>query len=222
MTPALFGHTPSTWWGDCLPRSAPDQVREHRLTLGTYERNQVEPILAEVRQAARGAKVATWSAAIGAVAMPLAIASVGGALALGMVGFGLDGNLDRQAIRDVILGTPSVRRTKADGTEQEIENPFFGFPIIGPLFGTGMRIGEKTAEATTAAADVVATAAKDAADAVGLSPDDVDYQDAILRQAAKRGSQTASGASTIETQQQGGQGRGWSWASVLSGGWGGL
>jgi hypothetical protein len=205
-----------------MPRNAPDKVTEHRLTLGTFERSQIEPLLVEMRQAAKGAKVATWSAAIGAVAMPLAIASVGGAVALGLVGFGLDGNLDRQSIRDVILGTPSVRRTRKDGTEQEIENPFFGFPIIGPLFGTGMRIGEKTAEATTQTVTTVTTAVETAIQETAAAVEaTVDYQDAILRQAAARGSQTASGASTIETQQRGNQGRGWSWASVLSGGWGG-
>ena len=174
-----------------MPRNAPDKVTEHRLTLGTYERQQIDPILAEIRQAARGARVATWGAAIGQVALPLAIASGAGVLALGLVGLGLDGNLDRERIRDVILGTPSVRRTRRDGTEQEVQNPFFGVPIVGPLFGTGMRVGEKTAEAVSKTANAVDDALVAAVGTVSS-----DYRDAILRRQATEARANQAGRSS--------------------------
>ncbi len=183
-----------------MPRNAPDRVQEHRLTLGTYERQQIEPLIQEVTSAAKGAKVATWTAAIGAVALPMALVTAGGAIALGLVGFGLDNVLDRERIRDVLLGTPSVTRTRRDGTEQTIDNLFFGVPIIGPLFGTGMRIGERTVEAATGTINTVDDAVKAAVGTVTT-----DYQDAILRRQATearadQAGRTSAGGGTIGTR----------------------
>ncbi len=134
-----------------MPRASPTQVIEQRLTLGTYERNKIEEV---ERIATRGLTVAT----VGAVAMPLAIAGAAAAVSVGLVGFGLSDDLDREAIRNLIIGTPSISRTKLDGSEQVINNPVYGIPIIGPLFGTGLRIGEYTAEGVTGAVGKAAEA----------------------------------------------------------------
>jgi hypothetical protein len=174
-----------------MPRNAPDAVTETRLTLGTWERNQVQPILDEVASAAKAAKWAAFGASAGSVMTPLVIGGVGGALALGLVGFGLGDALDKERIRNIILGTPQVERTRADGTTQTIENLFFGVPIIGPLFGTGMRIGTSTAEAVTSAAASVDEALTDVVGAITS-----DYQDAILRRQATEARADQAGRST--------------------------
>ncbi|MGB0377283.1 MAG: hypothetical protein ACPGGE_00560 [Poseidonia sp.] len=125
-----------------MPRAAPAQVVEQRVTLGTYERNKLARLerLARVNAATLG---------VNRVLMPMAVAFSSTAGALALVGLGLGSNLDKERILDVIIGTPSIKRTRADGSEQEIANLFYGVPVLGPLFGTGMRIGEKSAEATT-------------------------------------------------------------------------
>ena len=125
-----------------MPRAAPAQVVEQRITLGTYERNKLARLerLARVNAATQG---------LNRVLMPMAVAFSSTAGALALVGLGLGSNLDKERILDVIIGTPSIKRTRADGSEQEIANLFYGVPVLGPLFGTGMRIGEKSAEATT-------------------------------------------------------------------------
>lgn len=187
-----------------MPRAKPDRVVEHRLTLGNAERTMLVEAGKQARTYGYGrlgvqATTGTLSAIAGA--------SAAGVIALGLIGLGLNGNLDREAIRNLTIGAPAVERTRQDGSAQVIENPLYGVPILGPLFGTGMRIGEKTAEA--------------ASSVVAAVQDGVSYQDAILREAAKNGSATATGATTIETQQKGGEGRGWSWASIYAGGFGG-
>jgi len=174
-----------------MPRRAPDSTQEMRVTLGTFERSQLEPVLKSAARANTSESVLRYASAFNQVALPLAIAGVGGALALGLVGLGLDGALDRERIRDVILGTPNVRRTRRDGTEQVIENPFFGVPIIGPLFGTGMRIGEKTAEAVTDTINTVDDAISDAVGSVSS-----EYQDASLRGNVRRARENQRGRSS--------------------------
>lgn len=149
-----------------MPRAAPTSVIEQRLTLGTYERAKIE----ELEQYG---KRALMVGSLSAVALPMALVGAAGAISIGMVGFGLNNDLNKEAIRNILIGVPSIRRTRADGSEQTIDNIFFGVPIIGPLFGTGMRIGEKTAEATTRAVSAVEEAVQDFYDATGIpSPKD--------------------------------------------------
>lgn len=125
-----------------MPRAAPTSVVEQRITLGTYER-------AELRRLERQAKIGLGISGLSAVAVPLAIGTGAVAIGLGFLGFGLGSDLDKQAIRNLVIGTPEVKRTRADGSEQAIKNPLYGIPVLGPLFGSGMRLGETTAEATT-------------------------------------------------------------------------
>jgi len=167
-----------------MPRSAPEKVVEHRITLGTYERARLE-------QAANTARNAAIVASVGRIVPSIALASVGAALGLGLIGFGLDSDLDRERIRDVLIGTPNVRRTRRDGTEQVVENIFFGVPILGPLFGTGMRIGEKTAEAVSNTANAVDEALTSVMGSVSS-----EYQDEILRRKAAEGRADQAGRST--------------------------
>ncbi len=149
-----------------MPRASPTQVIEQRLTLGTYERNKIEEV-------ERLAKRSLTVAGVGAVAMPLAVVGAAGALAVSMTGLGLGDVLDKEAIRNITIGAPSVSRTRRDGSEQVIENPLFGVPLLGPLFGTGMRLGEKTAEATSATVEAIANALDATYDATGIpSPGD--------------------------------------------------
>lgn len=124
------------------------------MTLGNYERKSLERI-------ERTLKVRTWTDTVSALAMPFAVVGAAGALGVALVGFGLNDDLNKEAIRNILIGVPEVKRTRRDGTEQVIENPAFGVPIIGPLFGTGLRIGEKTAEATTRAVDAALTAVEE-------------------------------------------------------------
>lgn len=131
-----------------MPRAAPTSVVEQRITLGTYERN-------ELRRLERQAKIGLGITGLSAVAVPLAIGTAAVAVSLGLAGFGLGNDLDKEAIRNLVLGTPVINRTRRDGSEQEIKNPLFGVPVLGPLFGTGMRLGEASAEATTSLVDQV-------------------------------------------------------------------
>jgi hypothetical protein len=64
-----------------LPRKAPSQVLEHRMTMGTYERNLLTEIKTDID---KGIKIA----AVGAVAVPvtLGVGLVGG---MGLLGYGL-------------------------------------------------------------------------------------------------------------------------------------
>lgn len=125
-----------------MPRAAPAQVVEQRVTLGTYERNKLARL-------ERMARINSATLGLNRVLMPLAVGFSSTAGALALVGLGLGSNLDKERILDVLIGTPTIKRTRADGSEQVIENIFHGVPIFGPLFGTGMRIGEKSAEVTT-------------------------------------------------------------------------
>lgn len=133
-----------------MPRAAPTQVVEQRITLGTYERN-------ELRRLERQAKVGLALSGVSAVAVPLAIGTSAVAVGLGLLGFGLGSDLDKDRIKELVIGTQEVRRTRKDGTEQVIKNPLFGVPVLGPLFGSGMRFGEVTAEATTTVIDEILT-----------------------------------------------------------------
>lgn len=147
-----------------MPRASPTSVVVQRVEFGNVERE----LLRSTRNLAR-AQIAsrTFTGTLSA----LAGATAGGVLALSLVGLGLNGDIDREAIRNLTIGAPAVERTRLDGSAQVIENPLFGVPILGPLFGTGMRIGAKTAEATTTIVDEVARAASDvAAVATGGEP----------------------------------------------------
>lgn len=186
-----------------MPRSAPSTVVEQRITLGTYERQQAEHLLTAVRRA-------TIAQASARAASSLGLITVGGAVALGLVGLGLGDDLDRERIRDVILGTPSVRRTKADGTEQVIENPLFGVPILGPLFGTGMRIGEKTAEVVT---ETVAAVSGTVEGAMRAAADPESY----ARPPSSAGGWTPPGSPSAGDARNADPARRWSSASA--GGW---
>ncbi len=134
-----------------MPRAAPTQVVEQRITLGTYERN-------ELRRLERQAKVGLALSGVSAVAVPLAIGTSAVAVGLGLLGFGLGSDLDKDRLKELVIGTRDVRRTRKDGTEQVIKNPLYGVPVLGPLFGSGMRFGEVTAEATTTVVDEVLSA----------------------------------------------------------------
>lgn len=126
-----------------MPRAAPTTVVEQRITLGQFER---QALLRAGREARTGLGLSIGASMIGRVAVPLAIASGAAAIALGLAGMGLGQNLDKEKIEAITIGTPDVKRTRMDGTEQTIPNIAYGIPVIGPLFGTGMRIGEKSAE----------------------------------------------------------------------------
>ena len=134
-----------------MPRAAPSQVVEQRITLGSYERN-------ELRRLERQAKIGLGISGLSAVAVPLAIGTSAVAVGLGLLGFGLGSDLDKERLGDLVIGTPDVRRTRKDGSEQVIKNPLYGVPVLGPLFGSGMRFGEVTAETTTAIVDEVINA----------------------------------------------------------------
>ena len=69
-----------------MPRKAPNQVTEHRITFGNYERQFVTGIKEDVEKAAKVTAVATF-----AVPVITGAAAVGG---LGLLGYGLYRGLD--------------------------------------------------------------------------------------------------------------------------------
>lgn len=142
-----------------MPRNAPDEVKEHRLTLGSFERGVLTPML---KAQARQDNIKTASNAITGLLAAGAIAGVG---FLGVQAWLKINDLKEDAkemgekLKDgastVVFGPKSVKTNKPpSGGPMDIyrdpndpmkrKNPWHGVPFVGSAFGLGMWIGEKT------------------------------------------------------------------------------
>lgn len=148
--------------GECVPRKAPDVVNEHRLTLGTYERQAVEPLAQAVRRASYVATAASTTIGVG-------LLTVAGATAF----FGLQAWLNindlkseanelgekvKGGVKTAVFGPDKIKANKPPPPDSSFigdafrdpddpmsyRNPWAGVPVIGPLFGLGMKIGVET------------------------------------------------------------------------------
>ena len=141
-----------------MPRKGPDNVAEQRITLGTYERDLLKPILKA--QATRDTVRTAGFVGVGLVA-------TAGVVGVGWLGFqafmlskGLTGEFEaakdkvKEAIEAVTVGLPSYKTTAPPNPKDtrfrdpndptKRVNPAAGVPIVGALVGLGMVIGEKT------------------------------------------------------------------------------
>ena len=144
-----------------MPRKAPNNVAEQRITLGTFERDLLKPIIK-----AQAARDNTRTAAIAGVGL----VATAGVLGVGWLafeafmltkGFATEYEATKEKIKKsveaVTVGLPSYKtenppppagstgsqfRDPEDPTRRV--NPAAGVPVVGALFGLGMVIGEKT------------------------------------------------------------------------------
>jgi len=149
-----------------MPRRAPDQVTEHRLTLGSLERSLLQDSLPELGDGPKEPGIDDFVKIADAVSK-LAVPTV--ALGVGILGIkvyadireAVDGininpfnkplnNNTDLTLNDVLFGseTPTpisgnaVRLVDTEGqTLEPPKNPLAGTPV-GGLFGLGMRIGQ--------------------------------------------------------------------------------
>jgi len=140
-----------------MPRRGPDQVIERRMTLGTYERNLLEPVLK-----AQATRDNVRTASLVGVGL-IATAGVVGASWLAFEAFMLSRGLlseyentkekIKTGIEAATVGLPSYKASNPDPASTLFRdpddptrriNPAAGVPVVGALFGLGMVIGEKT------------------------------------------------------------------------------
>ena len=98
-----------------MPRRAPDQVQEMRVTFGNYERQFVTDIKNDVE---KGVKIAT----ITAVAVPAAIA-IGTVTGLGLLGYGIYRGMNSYAFGDALDTAKSLAKVQVVLLDR-ILNPF--------------------------------------------------------------------------------------------------
>ena len=130
-----------------MPRKAPSVVQESRITLGNFERDEFKQTLDAVQ---RQMKVNTIVRGVQGVTTVAAVVGVGylGFLSIGMIAkaFGYAGDLVEEVkdtASNIIYGQEEyvTGEYKDDGTPNNIKNPANDIPIIGGLFGAGMKIG---------------------------------------------------------------------------------
>jgi len=156
-----------------MPRNAPKEVIEHRITLGDFERKRLDELTSAYNRDKWLENIPQVGLGVGLLGIGAGIA--GGAYIIGKVmsehwgilndvfGGNPDGTFWRapeQSIGDMLLfGSKSVE-TNRDYNEDGVVgdayrdpdnpnrriNPFYGIPVVAPLFGLGMGIGEKTAD----------------------------------------------------------------------------
>ncbi|PXY72582.1 MAG: hypothetical protein CXX80_09520 [Methanobacteriota archaeon] len=128
-----------------MPRTRPSQTVEHRVTLGGWERAEVNKYLAP-----------RWVNSLTPLAMPIALVGLAGAVALAgkYIGEGLasvmpDGEIGetredgtRMAWWEVFIGKDEYTFTNEDGTTRTYNNFAYGVPLFGPLFGGGINLAE--------------------------------------------------------------------------------
>lgn len=130
-----------------MPRKAPSSVNENRITLGNFERDEFKQTLDAVQ---RQMRINSVVAGVQALTTAGAIVGVGylGFLSIGMIAkaLGYAGDLVEE-VKDtattVIFGQEEyvTGEVKDDGTPNNIKNPANDIPVIGGLFGLGMKIG---------------------------------------------------------------------------------
>ena len=98
-----------------MPRRAPDQVQEMRVTFGNYERQFVTDIKNDVE---KGVKIAT----ITAVAVPAAIA-IGTVTGLGLLGYGIYRGMNSWSFGDALDTAKSLAKVQVVLLDR-ILNPF--------------------------------------------------------------------------------------------------
>lgn len=133
-----------------MPRTRPSHTVEHRITLGGWERAEVNKYLAP-----------RWADALAGFAWPMAFLGIAGGLAMagkyigeGLAGIMPDGEFGpvredgtRMQWYEPFIGNDEYTfdRTDADGNiaEQEVvKNPLYGIPIFGPMAGAGINTAE--------------------------------------------------------------------------------
>lgn len=146
-----------------MPRKAPNNVQEIRITGGTYERNLLAPILEAQKQ-----KIMIQNVRSGIIGLG-SIAAFGAVSYFAIQAYGLANGISdelqaflaklKETATNVTVGPKSVKTEQPPPPEGTIEtdrlfardaedpmkrvNPAHGIPAIGPLFGLGMAIGEK-------------------------------------------------------------------------------
>lgn len=144
-----------------MPRTAPDTVQEHRVTLGTFERQALTPML---KAQARRDNIKTASYATAGLLGLGALAGVG---FLGVQAWLLINDLKDEAdafgekikkgVETAVFGPKSIKTNKPppppdsfmaryrdEDDPMKRKNPWYGVPFVGSVFGVGMWIGEKT------------------------------------------------------------------------------
>jgi hypothetical protein len=101
-----------------MPRRAPDQVQEHRITFGNYERQFVTEVKNDVE---KGVKIAT----ITAVALP--VATVTG---LGLLGYGIYRGMNSYAAMDAESFGNAIKNILTFGSGK----PYQAFNPLGPFW----------------------------------------------------------------------------------------
>lgn len=133
-----------------MPRTRPTETVEHRITLGGWERNEIEKWL-----------LPRWGTVAAGFAWPVGFAALGAGLVLAgkYIGQGLYGILPDGEIGDTredgtkmqwwepIIGKSEYTFDTHDGegniTGQETtKNWFYPVPILGSLSGSGINLGE--------------------------------------------------------------------------------
>ena len=130
-----------------MPRKAPTAVNESRVTLGNFEREELQQTLDAVQRQMKINSVVK----VGQTALTAgAIVGVGylGFLSVSMLAkaLGYVGDIAeevRDAAETVVFGKEEyvTGEVKEDGTPNNIKNPANNIPILGGLFGVGMEIG---------------------------------------------------------------------------------
>ena len=128
-----------------MPRTRPSETVEHRVTLGGWERAEVNKYLAP-----------RWINSLTPLAMPFALVGLAGAVALAgkYIGQGLASIVPDGEIGDTredgtkmgwwepFIGKDEYTFTNEDGTTRTYKNWGYPAPLAGPLFGIGINLSE--------------------------------------------------------------------------------
>jgi len=133
-----------------MPRKAPTEVIEHRITLGDYERKEIKEAL-DVRDK----QVLIGNAVKGGQFALLSVGIVGASYVTYLALKGIFGFIDEvtPAVKDGIYGKPTYPTknpppaNRDDWVNRDPEtgeriNPMHPVPVAGGLTGLGIRIGE--------------------------------------------------------------------------------
>lgn len=141
-----------------MPRKSPSTVNEQRVTLGSFERDLLKPVLKA--QAARDNVRTAGFVGVGLVATTAVVGVSWLGFEAFMLAKGLTGEYEatkekiKKGFEAVTVGLPSYKTTAPpnpndtrfrdpDDPTRRV-NPAAGVPIVGALVGLGMVIGEKT------------------------------------------------------------------------------